>query len=83
MCVVCHRRQEKEKLLRVTVKGGELLWDREMKLGGRGAYLCPSRDCIEKLRNSRVMRKLFRFLRHELPAEEVKRLVEEMLGQEG
>lgn len=69
--------------MRVTVRGGELLWDREMRLGGRGVYLCPNKDCIERLRNNKVMRKFFKFLRQELPAEEVKRLVGEMLGQKG
>jgi len=83
MCVVCHRRDEKDKLLRVTVRDGKLLWDRRMALGGRGAYLCPTEDCVGKLGNRRVMRKLFHFLRQAVDPEEVQRLKREIYEQKG
>lgn len=83
MCVVCHRRGEKEKLLRVTVKDGRLLWDRKMVLGGRGAYLCPAEECVRRIDQRKVMQKLFRFLRQFIDPEEVCRVKREIYEHKG
>ena len=48
MCVVCRERRAPEQLLRLGLKGGLLRFDR--KTGkGRSGWLCPDRDCLEKL----------------------------------
>lgn len=83
MCVVCHRREEKEKLLRLTVRDGRLLWDQRMVLGGRGAYLCPREECVGKLDNKKTIGKLSHFLRRSLDPEEVRRVKGEICESKG
>jgi len=36
--------------VRLTARDGELVVDRERRLGGRGVYLCPSAGCVERAR---------------------------------
>lgn len=44
-CLGCRSRRPKWELMRVVVKEGRLMIDREMRLPGRGAYLCPDLNC--------------------------------------
>lgn len=83
MCVVCYRREEKEKLLRLTVKDGRLLWDRRMNLGGRGAYLCPKEECVGKLDRKKMTGKLSHFLKRSVDPGEVRRVKEEIYESKG
>ena len=48
-CVACRRTKAKKELIRlVRTPGGEIEIDTTGKKEGRGAYLCPSRECWEK-----------------------------------
>lgn len=50
-CVGCGARRRKWDLLRcVRVANGTVAIDPEGKRPGRGGYLCPSRECLEKAR---------------------------------
>ena len=60
-CVVCGKRESREKLLRITVTAEkDLAIDSRRHLGGRGAYVCESKKCIvkaiEKKRFERALR---------------------------
>jgi len=50
-CVVCRTTSDKRTLLRVVrlpeQDGGAIVVDRTGKRSGRGAYVCPSSDCID------------------------------------
>ncbi|MBI4286949.1 MAG: YlxR family protein [Chloroflexi bacterium] len=47
-CVACRRKDSKGSLLRlVRTATGEILIDKAGKQNGRGAYLCPFRNCWE------------------------------------
>jgi predicted RNA-binding protein YlxR (DUF448 family) len=47
-CIACRRKQPKRELLRVVRRPeGSIELDPKGKLSGRGAYLCPERDCWE------------------------------------
>ncbi len=48
-CVACRTNRPKRELVRVvrTVEGS-LVVDRRGKVSGRGAYLCPSLDCVNR-----------------------------------
>ena len=52
MCVVCRQTSGKKTLLRVVRRpekdGGGLAADPTGRANGRGAYVCASRECIEK-----------------------------------
>ena len=48
-CVGCQEMKSKKEMLRVIrTQEGEFLLDATGKKNGRGAYLCPSSDCLAK-----------------------------------
>lgn len=50
MCVVCRKMQDKKSLIRVVKsKDGSINYDPTGKMPGRGAYLCRSRECFDRL----------------------------------
>lgn len=60
-CVGCQEMKNKKELIRVirTVEG-EFLLDATGKKNGRGAYLCPSRECFQKAVKSRGLERSFK-----------------------
>lgn len=49
MCVGCQAMKSKKELLRVVrTPAGEILLDITGKKSGRGAYVCPSEECLTK-----------------------------------
>ena len=49
MCVGCREMKEKRSLLRVVKSAeGAISLDRVGKAPGRGAYVCRSRECLQK-----------------------------------
>ena len=56
MCVGCREMKEKKALLRVVrlADGGAAI-DRTGKAPGRGAYICPSGECLKKAINPWVL----------------------------
>ena len=75
-CMGCRQRKEKREMIRVvrTVDGTVSL-DFSGKLNGRGAYLCPNPECLEKARKSRALE---RCLEVPIPEEVYDRLAKEM-----
>ena len=79
-CVGCRQVRPKRELIRVVrTPQGEVHVDPTGKRAGRGAYVCPSAECLEKARKGR---QLERALQHPLDeavyhalAQELKRLV--------
>ncbi len=47
-CLGCRGVREKSRLVRFAVVEAVLTPDIEGRLGGRGAYLCPKRSCLEE-----------------------------------
>jgi predicted RNA-binding protein YlxR (DUF448 family) len=48
-CVACRRSRPKKDLVRIIrTPGGNIEIDITGKKDGRGAYLCPARECFEK-----------------------------------
>lgn len=56
MCTGCSASRPKRELLRVVrTPQGEITVDPTGKVAGRGAYLCPDPDCLDKaLRSKRL-----------------------------
>jgi predicted RNA-binding protein YlxR (DUF448 family) len=46
-CLGCRASRPKSILVRLTADSGALSIDRDGRLGGRGAYLCPERRCLD------------------------------------
>jgi predicted RNA-binding protein YlxR (DUF448 family) len=49
-CIACRKKGEKGELIRMAASpAGVIVIDYTEKVPGRGAYICPERQCIEKL----------------------------------
>ena len=59
-CVGCRTMKTKEDLIRVVKSPeGEISLDFTGKKSGRGAYLCPSADCLARARKSKALERAF------------------------
>lgn len=59
-CMGCNEKNDKDKLLRIVKnKENEIFIDKIGKANGRGAYICNSEICLEKLMKSNRLEKIF------------------------
>lgn len=59
-CVGCQEMKNKKEMIRIIrTAEQEFLLDATGKKNGRGAYLCPCRECLEKARKSRGLERSF------------------------
>lgn len=79
MCVACRQMQPKNSLVRV-VRGTDdkIIIDRTGKANGRGAYLCPKLDCLNK---AVKIRALERALEKSISPEVIELLKEEFMNE--
>lgn len=60
-CVGCGEMKSKKDFMRVLKTAeGEILLDATGRKNGRGAYLCISRDCLEKARKNKGLERSFK-----------------------
>ena len=80
-CMGCRERRDKRELLRV-VRGtdGMVSLDFSGKLNGRGAYICPKTECLQKARKAKALE---RSLETEVPEQVYERLTKELEGHLG
>lgn len=50
MCIACREGKPKKELVRIVAHEGRLSADETGKAPGRGAYLCPQVECLDKAR---------------------------------
>jgi len=71
-CVACRTSGDKRNLVRVVrTASGDVLVDTTGKMPGRGAYLCPSKECLRKALKEK---RLTRALRVEIPEDAIRQL---------
>lgn len=59
-CIACGVSREKNELIRVVKnKEGEVFLDKTGKANGRGAYICNSSSCLEKVIKSKALNRVF------------------------
>ena len=59
-CVGCREKKEKRELIRVVKSPeGVVSLDFRGKKPGRGAYVCPSADCLKRARKTRALERVF------------------------
>ncbi len=73
-CTGCMTSKPKNELVRIVKTENGLEVDETGRKNGRGAYVCPSRDCFEKAVKRRAIP---RSLKLEVTAEEMERLYQE------
>ena len=60
MCVGCREMRPKKELLRVVrTPEGEIVIDPTGRNPGRGAYICPSSECLVRARKQRQLERTF------------------------
>ena len=59
-CVVTREKLPKQELLRVVrTPEGNVVVDDSGKMNGRGAYICNNVECLEKLKKSKRLNRVF------------------------
>ncbi|MCQ2418268.1 MAG: YlxR family protein [Clostridia bacterium] len=80
-CLGCREMKMKRELIRVVRSPeGEISVDAKGKAPGRGAYVCPSPDCLQKAIRSKA---LSRSLSAEIPEELFTALLKQMEEADG
>ena len=80
-CTGCQEMKEKRTLVRVVrSENGEFSVDFTGKKPGRGAYICPNLECLEKAKKSKGLERSFKT---PVPAEVYEKLREELLNAGG
>ena len=75
-CMGCRERKAKKEMIRVVrCTDGTVQLDFSGKVNGRGAYICPSLECLKKARKSQA---LDRSLEVTIPQDVYDRLEKEM-----
>ena len=58
MCVGCQEMKPKKELIRIVrTPDSEIILDSTGKKSGRGAYLCPQKECLEKALKAKKLEK--------------------------
>lgn len=77
MCVVCRQMKQKDELYRVCLNNGEVVFDKTNKAQGRGAYICKTGGCIEKMDKTRAFDRAFkRNVSHYINEKTMKEMIE-------
>lgn len=59
-CVGCRTMKDKRELIRVVrTPEGEVVLDYTGKRSGRGAYVCPSEECLKRARKAQALERAF------------------------
>lgn len=58
-CIVCRTALPKKELNRIVKSGDEIFLDKTGRANGRGAYVCNNPECINKLKKSRGLNRVF------------------------
>lgn len=76
MCVACREGKPKKELIRIVKnKEGAVGVDLTGKAQGRGAYLCPAVECLEKAVKSRALQRALECELSEEMVSEIKRVI--------
>lgn len=75
-CVGCQEMKSKKEMIRVIrTQEGEFLLDATGKKNGRGAYICPDKECLNKAMKNKGLERSFK---QSIPKEVYETLEKEM-----
>ena len=76
MCVGCQEMKNKKEMIRVIkTREGTFMLDATGKKNGRGAYVCPSEECLQLARKNKGLERSFK---QAIPAEVYESLEKDM-----
>ena len=59
-CVACRNSKQQNEMLRIARIENEYVIDEKNKLGGRGAYVCRDKSCIDLTIKKRLLNRSFK-----------------------
>ncbi len=60
-CIVCRKKGDKSNFLKIVKnKSGEILVEQSEKLEGRGAYICKNESCLNSLKKTKALSRVFK-----------------------
>ncbi len=78
-CTGCQEMKNKKELIRIVHnEAGEFLLDATGKKAGRGAYICPNLECLQKAQKSKGLERSFK---EAVPREVYEQLAEQLRGE--
>ena len=59
-CIVCRKRYGQNQLTRIAKDKDAVIIQQGKKIAGRGAYVCKTRECVEKAVKSKALNRVFK-----------------------
>ena len=60
-CIACRTKGSKENFLKIVKnKNGSFLIEKDVRLDGRGAYICKSKECYAKCVKTKALNRAFK-----------------------
>ncbi len=59
-CVACRKIKKQNELLRIAKIDNEFVLDLKYKLGGRGAYICKDKECLQLTIKKHLLNRAFK-----------------------
>ena len=59
-CVACRTSKFQNEMIRIAKIGEEFIIDEKNKLGGRGAYICKDKNCIDLAIKKRLLNRAYK-----------------------
>lgn len=75
MCIACREGKPKKELVRVVASEQGLFADETGKAHGRGAYICPSVDCLDKAKKTKAFDRALETVMSEDAYNAIKRVI--------
>jgi uncharacterized protein len=75
MCIACREGRPKKELVRIVASENGLNTDETGKAHGRGAYLCPSVECLDKARKIKAFERSLEVTMSEEAYNAIKRVI--------
>ena len=79
LCIVCRKKKSKEELIRIAKTSDGLIKAPLKKLPGRGAYICSTIDCTNKLKKENSLMHALRAKITKEQLAEIKKELENLL----
>ncbi|MCI9148270.1 MAG: YlxR family protein [Hungatella sp.] len=81
-CIGCGEMKNKKEMIRILKTQGEsFILDATGRKNGRGAYLCPSRECLQKAVKSRGLDRSFKMSVPKDVYEALEKEMEQLVGK--
>lgn len=61
----------KNELIRLTVRDGMIIRDNDRENDGRGYYICPKKECLDKVVRKKIFNRILRKNLNQIQIEEV------------